>query len=102
MSGVVVEVKPRADGRYDIYVGDEGDAFLNSSQGYSNVEDAVAIVRKLWPAVPEIAIVNVATDGNSFVTVNGAAFAQAFTAEWAPMALRVTYRDGTTHTRKLR
>lgn len=54
MNGILIEVKPREDDRYDIYVGDEGDQFVNSSQGYENPEDAVAIVRRLWPPLPKV------------------------------------------------
>lgn len=47
-----VEVKPRADKRYDIYVrqtlGDE--PLVNSSQGYENRAEAVYIARKLFAA----------------------------------------------------
>lgn len=75
---ILVEVKPRADERYDIYVGDEGDAFLNSSQGYERAIDAEAIVRLLWPPTPT---------GNHPVV---------------PILLKVTYRDGTTKTEQLR
>lgn len=50
---ILVDVKPRQDNLYDIYVSDPGDHFLNSNQGYENVEDAERIARRLWPPLPD-------------------------------------------------
>ncbi|MEV5360598.1 hypothetical protein AB0K45_09665 [Micrococcus luteus] len=102
---VLVEVKPRGDNRFDIYVGDFGDAYLNSSQGYENVEDAVRIVRKLWPPFAASdqshVLVEVAVEANP-VAVPRDDLMKALTIDWAPVVLRVTYRDGTQKTEQLR
>lgn len=74
-----IDVKPRKDNKFDIYVfGANGTQLFNSSQGYENAEDAVEIVRKVF-GPPQW----------------GKAADQA-------LALKVTFRDGTTHTEQLR
>lgn len=46
---IKVKIEPRnGDGLYEIHVGDAGDNFLVSHQGYENVEDAERIVRRLF------------------------------------------------------
>lgn len=73
-----VDIKPRQDDRYDIYVSDDnGNALLNSNQGYENVEDAEKVARRLFSPV-------VLTGGVQTV------------------ALRVEYRSGKTKTEQLR
>lgn len=68
-----VEIKPRQDDLFDIWViGANGENLLNSSQGYENAADAETIARKLF--------------GISGETV----------------ALRIEYRDGKTRTEQLR
>ncbi|MGA5467154.1 hypothetical protein [Mycobacterium sp. NPDC050041] len=73
-----IDVKPRSDNKFDIYVTDDnGTPLLNSSQGYANVEDAEWIVRRLFGRV-------------------------AATGEPQTVALRVEYRNGKTKTEQLR
>lgn len=44
-----VDVKPRQDNKFDITIADDnGHTLLNSDQGYENVEDAVAVVRRVF------------------------------------------------------
>lgn len=110
---IQVTVKPRQDDLYDIYVGDEGDHFVNSDQGYANVEDAERVARRLWPplALPKFdgPVVYAPEVGDTAVT--GVVdipmeYAQAtidllrMLAE--PVVLTVTYRDGTSKTERLR
>lgn len=46
---ILVDIKPRQDNRFDIYVSDDnGDQLLNSNQGYENVEDAKNVARRLF------------------------------------------------------
>ena len=73
-----VDIKPRQDDRYDIYVSDDnGNALLNSNQGYENVEDAEKVARRLFgPGV--------------------------LTGAVQTVALRVEYRSGKTKTEQLR
>lgn len=73
-----VNVRPRADDKFDIYVAaDNGEELLNSSQGYENVEDAEKIVRRLFGKV-------------------------GLTGETQTVALVTTYRDGKTKTEQIR
>lgn len=74
-----VDVKPRSDNKFDIYVSEDGEPLLNSNQGYENVEDAIAVARRLFGPVQ----------------FSGKAADRA-------IALRVQFRDGTTHTEQLR
>lgn len=74
---ILVEVKPRDDGRYDIYASEGGEPYMHSSQGYENVEDAERIARKLFGR-----------------DVDG--------CPDSPAALRTTYRTGQTKTEQLR
>lgn len=74
-----VDIKPRQDDRYDIYVSDDnGNALLNSNQGYENVEDAEKVARRLFGRP---------------VVLTGAV---------QTVALRVEYRSGKTKTEQLR
>jgi hypothetical protein len=87
MSNLIrVDVKPRQDNLFDIWVhAANGAVLLNSSQGYENVEDAESIARLLFGTR------SVANDaGTGTVT------------ESAPVALKVTYRDGKTKTEQIR
>ena len=77
---ILVDIRPRQDDKYDMYVGDEGDHFVNSNQGYERAEDCIAIARRLWPK-----------GTGSF----GSEVADS-------IYLRVTYRDGRTWTERLR
>lgn len=46
---VQIAIEPRAGDRlYEIHVGDAGDKFLVSHQGYENAEEAAHIVERLW------------------------------------------------------
>lgn len=99
---IKVAVKPRQDDLYDIYVGDEGDHFLNSNQGYANVEDAERIVHRLWPGLPT-------ADDAYYTSILGlgyiprehvTAILESLKAE--PVVLVVTYRDGKTKTEQIR
>lgn len=66
-----VEIKPRQDDLYDIWViAENGGVLLNSSQGYENAADAEAIARKLF----------------------GMSWSDLMSAE--PVTLRIDYRDG--------
>ncbi|WP_283612367.1 hypothetical protein [Mycolicibacterium poriferae] len=78
---ILVEVKPRDDGRYDIYVSEDGEPYVNSSQGYENVEDAERIARKLFA---------------------GPAFSMGGEQITPPVTLRTKYRTGQTKTEQLR
>lgn len=108
-----VTVKPRQDDLFDIWVGDEGDHFVASSQGYANVEDAERIVRRMWPpiALPKFdgPVVYAPEVGDTAVT--GVVdipmeYAQAtvnlLRLLTEPVVLTVTYRDGTSKTERLR
>lgn len=47
---IEVVIEPREGDRlYEIHVGDAGDKFLVSHQGYENAADAEQLVRRLWP-----------------------------------------------------
>lgn len=105
---ILIEVKPRQDNLFDIYVGDEGDHFVNSDQGYENVEDAESIVRRLWPPV-QLPV----GDGLEWsADIDGTltrilddylrAAVQLVAANTEKVVLRVTYRDGKTKTEQLR
>lgn len=73
-----VDIKPRQDDRYDIYVSDDnGNALLNSNQGYENVEDAEKVAWRLFGPV-------------------------VLTGAVQTVALRVEYRSGKTKTEQLR
>lgn len=73
-----IEVKPRQDNLFDIWVhADNGEVLLHSSQGYENVEDAVKIVRRIFGPVK-------------------------VTEKPQTVALRIKYRNGKTHTEQLR
>ena len=101
---IQVNVKPRADGRYDFHVGDEGDDFANSSQGYENPADAIEIVRRIWAPLPTLGDVHTITWGTD-VRVPAelvAAVTEALTQACEPVVMRVTYRDGQSHTERLR
>lgn len=99
-------IDPRHDGRYDMRVGDEGDQFVNSNQGYENAEDCIAIARRLWPplkAPTGIGYQNDAAEGHVTVPEDSvAAVIRAMQRGLEPVVMRVTYRDGKTHTEQLR
>lgn len=84
-----VEVKPRKDNRYDVYVtfDDNDEPFVNSSQGYENVEDAQRAVYRVFASLHVWSrVVGVSPD---------------FT-EAEPIAMVTHYRDGTTKTEQIR
>ncbi|WP_319456911.1 MULTISPECIES: hypothetical protein [unclassified Mycobacterium] len=86
---IKVEVKPRSDNKFDIYVsdGDNKEPLLNSNQGYENVEDAERIAYRLLASLPVWSrVVGVSPD---------------FT-EAEPIILVTTYRDGKTRTEQIR
>lgn len=110
-------IEPRADGRYDMRVGDEGDQFVNSNQGYENAEDCIAIARRLWPPIalpahgdpvhaPEVdysrtdrtVITGVVDIPLKYAT----ATVDLLRMKAEPVVMRVTYRTGKTHTEQLR
>lgn len=110
---ITISVKPRQDNRFDAYVGDEGDHFLNSDQGYENVEDVVAIVRRLWPPIalpkfdgpityaPEVS--GTAVTGVVDVPMEHAqATIDLLRMLTEPVVLEITYRDGTVRSERLR
>lgn len=88
---ILAEVKPREDGKYDIYVSEDGEPYVNSSQGYENVEDAEALARKLWPKLPDCC-------------EPGCCLHNPQHGDPAPerVVLRVKYRNGQTKTEQLR
>jgi hypothetical protein len=46
---IKVRIEPRGgDGLYEIHVGDAGDTFLVSHQGYENAADAETLVKRLF------------------------------------------------------
>lgn len=107
---ITVMIEPRADGRYDMRVGDEGDQFVNSNQGYENAEDCIAIARRLWPPIQLPTgdglkwSVNLG-DGDQLTEIpndilRGAV--ELVAANTERVVMRVTYRDGKTHTEQLR
>lgn len=95
---IKISVKPRQDNLFDIYVGDEGDHFLNSDQGYENVEDAEAIVRRCWPPMPSVDEIRESRPEipRRFIETMKALLAPE------PVVLVVTYRNGKTKTEQLR
>lgn len=108
----VVEVKPRQDNLYDIWVhAKNGKLLLHSSQGYENVEDAEAVVRELWPPIHLPTgdglqwSVNLG-DGDDLTHIptehilGTIELLKANTKQ--AVVLRVTYRDGKTKTEQLR
>lgn len=99
---ITIKVKPRQDDLYDIYVGDPGDHFLNSDQGYSNVEDAVAIVHRCFPPAPSVD--ELAAQAQALKADIPRKYIEAILMMLAaePVILLITYRDGTTRTEQLR
>lgn len=70
---IKVEIKPRQDNLFDIWVhAANGELLLHSSQGYENVEDAERVARLL------------------------------FMPDSTAVALRIEYRNGKTKTEQLR
>jgi uncharacterized protein YegP (UPF0339 family) len=83
---IKVEVKPRQDNLFDIWVhAANGELLLHSSQGYDHAIDAENVARLLF-GTRTVA----AADGTGTVSSS------------EPVALRVTYRDGKTKTEQLR
>lgn len=109
-----VEIKPRQDDLFDIWVGDEGDHFVNSHQGYENVEDAVRIARRLWPPIelpdlgevahaPKVDTERAAVTGVVDVPREHVdAVLELLRLHTEPVIMRVTYRNGRSHTERLR
>jgi hypothetical protein len=86
---IKVDVKPRDDNKFDIYVsdGNNKEPLLNSNQGYENVEDAERIAYRLLSSLHVWStVVGVQPDFK--------------TAE--PIVLVTTYRDGKTRTEQIR
>ena len=101
---ILVDIRPRQDNKYDMHVGDEGDHFVNSDQGYENVEDVIDTARRIWPPLPTLGDVHTITWGTD-VRVPAelvAAVTEALTQASEAVVMRVTYRDGKTHTERLR
>lgn len=74
---IAIHIKPRADGRYDLYVYDrsiDGELLVSSSQGYEREADAENVARRLF-------------------TPNDAL--ESGIAVWEPVDLTVTYLNGT-------
>lgn len=90
---ITVKIAPREDDLYDMHVGDEGDQFVNSSQGYERVVDAIKIARRLWPPI-------VMPPGRW--RRNAHRLLQAIQANTESVVMQVTFRDGKTHTERLR
>lgn len=97
-----VEIKPRQDDLFDIWVGDEGDHFVNSHQGYENVEDAVRIARRLFAADERVAEALRFIGGYGDVGNIVAGIADILRAEVETVVLRITYRNGKMHTEQIR
>lgn len=99
-----VEIRPRQDDKYDMYVGDEGDHFANSDQGYENVEDVIEIARRLWPPLPTFGDIHTAAWGTEVRVPSElvAGVLEAVTRASEPVVMRVNYRNGKTHTERLR
>ncbi|MCK0174776.1 hypothetical protein [Mycolicibacterium sp. F2034L] len=122
-----MEVKPRQDNLFDIWVhAQNGEVLLNSSQGYEHAADAEAIARLLLGSRvgnhPDSRLIAQTLDNAAEViervssslplrTVNAARpiaescrtltrLLDSLVPE--PVALRVTYRDGKTKTEQLR
>lgn len=86
---IKVEVKPRADERYDAYItfDDNGEPWANTSQGYENVEDA------------ERAVYRVLASLEVWSRVVGVSPALT---EPEPVVMVTTYRNGKTRTEQIR
>lgn len=87
--GLRVEVKPRQDDKYDIYLIDanNGEPLLNSNQGYENVEEAERIAYRVFASLHVWSgVVGVSPDMQ--------------TAE--PIVMVTRYRDGSTRTEQIR
>lgn len=83
---IAVHIKPRSDGRYDIYVSDrsiDGEPLLNSNQGYERAIDAETVVRRLFGSMPRPVADPVGTS------------IPAIKADSEHVDLTVTYLDGT-------
>lgn len=86
---IKVEVKPRADNRFDVYVSfsENDEPFVNSSQGYENVEDAQRAAYRVFASLSVWShVVGVSPD-----------FAIP-----EPIVMVTTYRDGKTKTETIR
>lgn len=80
---IKVRIEPRkGDGLYEIHVGDAGDNFLVSHQGYENAEDAERLVRRLF-ATPR-----------TFTAAELQAAPELINAPPEPVDLAVRYRTG--------
>lgn len=97
---ITVKIDPRTDGRYDMHVGDEGDQFVNSDQGYENPAECIAIARRLWPPVilPDAGWFDAADVSPAFL----AKVVASVREKTEPVVMRVTYRNGKSHTEQLR
>lgn len=82
-----VEIKPRQDNLFDIWVhAANGELLVHSSQGYENVEDVEAVARLLFGSQP----------------VANEAWVTGTELKTEPVAMRVEYRNGKTKTEQLR
>lgn len=86
---IKVEVRPRADNKYDAYITfeDNGEQWANTSQGYENVEDAQRSVYRVLASLQK---------WSEVVGVS-----PAFTTP-EPIVMVTTYRDGKTKTEQIR
>lgn len=80
---IEISIKPReGDRRYDIHVGDAGNTFLVSHQGYENAVDAERIARRLFGSPATLSERQVLA-GQALVE-----------HEHEPVELVIEYRDG--------
>lgn len=78
---IKVDIRPRQDDLYDIYVcdGNNAEPLLNSSQGYENPQHPEQLARRLFGSSTGV-----------------------FSPDDEAVALHVTYRDGTSKTERIR
>lgn len=97
---IKVEIKPRnGDYLYEIHVGDAGDKFLVSHQGYANAIDAEALVRRLFGRRGPV-LTDAILDTHSREEI-AAMYAEGG-GQPEPVELTVVYRDGKSKREMLR
>lgn len=107
---IEVKIEPReGDRKYEIHVGDPGDNFLVSHQGYERAVDAEGTVRRLWPNVNGVTLRRVreildrsngATNAEELIIAIRDVLDDADRPE--AVDLTVVYRDGTAKHEMLR
>lgn len=105
---IIVDIKPRQDDLYDMYVRDDGDHFVSSNQGYANVEDVEALARRMWPPIdlphaPELKwSVDLGEGMFDIPNTHIEGVLQLLRSNAEAVVMRVTYRNGKSKTERLR